>query len=85
MIRVSTTQQTRLHALDGVDLNDMLTGLYWDNRKTEKNVFSHMFQRYMVSACILYNKISSNKLLKPRLRFMEDVIDSLAKEQKDAV
>ena len=42
----------------------------------------HLFQRYMFSAYILYTKISSDRQLKTRLRFMEDVIDSLVKKRK---
>ena len=60
-----------------------------NNRKTEKNMEESLFvfhcvQRYMVSAYIFYSKFSLDRQLKTRLGCIEDIIDSLAKEKKDA-
>ena len=68
-----------------VDLNDMLTGFYADNRKSVKvwkKVIFNMFQRFMINAYVLYTKNSSDRPLKTRLQFTESVIEALANEYR---
>ena len=72
--------------MGGVDLNDMLTSFYSDNRKTVKlwkRIVFNLFQRYVINAYVLYTKNTSDRPVKSRLRFTEDIIDALAMEYKD--
>ena len=72
--------------MGGVDLNDMLTSFYSDNRKTVKlwkRVVFNLIQRYVINAYILYMQNTSDGPIKTRLQFTESVIDSLANEYKD--
>ena len=48
-----------------------------------KKVAFNVFQRFKIDVYILYKK-NNRTDLKTRLRFVEDVIDALAKEYKDA-
>ncbi|CAC5406923.1 unnamed protein product [Mytilus coruscus] len=69
--------------MGGVDLNDMMSGIYDDKRKTKtmwKTLAINIFHRMVLNAYIPYTKNTDVKLLS-RLEFIQPVIDGLATEQ----
>lgn len=69
--------------MGGVDLNDMLTSFYGDNRKSVKmwkKVVFNLLQRFLINSYVLYTKNTTDSPVMTRLRYTESVIESLSEE-----
>ncbi|XP_062608039.1 piggyBac transposable element-derived protein 4-like [Saccostrea cucullata] len=69
--------------MGGVDGADMLLHFYNDNRKStkvRKKLEFNIIHRMCSNAYILYKKNTSDMPIKPRLRFVQEVIEEISRE-----
>ena len=69
--------------MGGVDLNDMMSDIYEDKRKTKamwKRVAINLFHRMLLNAYILYKYNTHNERLISRYDVIVSIIETLATE-----